>query len=76
MNWDDYEGLGRALHEANPDVNHLTVADADLVRLVSALPGFADARIRPDATSLTAVRFAWVAAAEGDDDGSPYDGSA
>lgn len=76
MNWDDYQILGRALHDAHPDVNYLTITNDDLQRLVTTLPGFDGASSRPDAATLTAVRFAWVAAAEGDDDAGPYDGSA
>ncbi len=76
MNWDDYQTLGRALHDAYPDANYLTIADADLQRLVTALPGFDAKPPLPDTSTLTAIRFAWVAAAEGADDSGPYDGSA
>ena len=76
MNWDDYQILGQALHDAHPDFNYLTIANGDLQRLVAALPGFDGASSIPDAAALTAIRFAWVAAAEGSDDSGPYDGSA
>lgn len=76
MNWDDYQTLGRALHDAHPNVNYLTLANADLQRLVTALSGFDGASSLPDAATLTAIRFAWVAAVEGADDSGPYDGSA
>lgn len=74
MNWDDYQGLGHALHARYPEVNYLTVADGELVRLVTALPDFSAGPVPPDPVSLAAVRFAWVAAAEGDADDGPYDG--
>jgi FeS assembly protein IscX len=76
MNWDDYQALGRALRDAHPDMNYLTIANEDLQRLVAALPGFDAVSPVPDMTALTAIRFSWIAAAEGDDDASPYDGSA
>lgn len=75
MNWLDYQALGQALLERYPDVNYLTVSDIEIVRLVTALPGFTGSRGQPDAAALAAVRFAWVAAAEGEDDASPFDGS-
>jgi FeS assembly protein IscX len=76
MNWDDYQTLGRALHDAHPDVNYLTLANDDLQRLVTALPGFDGKASLPDAAALSAIRFAWIAEAEGPDDSGPYDDSA
>jgi FeS assembly protein IscX len=76
MNWDDYQSLGGALHDAYPDANYLTMTDDALLRLVIALPDFEGGAPSPDAAALAAVRFAWIAAAEGEDDTGPYDGSA
>ncbi len=76
MNWDDYQKLGGALLDAYPDANYLTMTDDTLQRLVAALPDFEGGSSRPDAAALAAIRFAWIAAAEGEDDSGPYDGSA
>jgi FeS assembly protein IscX len=76
MNWDDYQAVGRALFGAHPNVNYLTLSNDDLRRLVIVLPGFDAPSAPPDVAALSAIRFAWVALAEGADDSGPYDGSA
>jgi FeS assembly protein IscX len=75
MNWDDYQALGRMLHDAHPKVNYLTLTNDDLVRLVTGLPGFDGPPVPSDGVTLSAIRFAWVALAEGADDSGPYDGA-
>ncbi|MDR3439232.1 Fe-S cluster assembly protein IscX [Telmatospirillum sp.] len=75
MTWDDYQELGSALLDAYPTVNYMAISDGDLSRLVAALPGFSGPGQAPDSSSLAAVRFAWIAAAEGDDDTGPFDGA-
>lgn len=76
MDWNDGHALGRALRDAYPSGNYVTVSDAELIDLVTALPGFGKTAVPPDAATLMAVRLAWVAAAEGEDDTSPYEGGA
>ena len=75
MDWEDYDAIGMALAEAYPDANHLTISEADLVRLVCGLPGFTGGA-QPDRRKLAAVSFAWIAAVEGPDDSSPYESKA
>jgi FeS assembly protein IscX len=74
MNWDDYQALGRALHEAHPDINYLTLSNDELGHLVIALSGFDGPPSPPDAVALSAIRFSWIALVEGADDSGPYDG--
>lgn len=75
MTWDDYGEIGMALHAAYPTVNYLTISNEELIRLVLSLPGFAGGPT-PDPRQLSAVSYAWIAAASGDDDSSPYEGAA
>ena len=76
MTWEDYQAIGEALAETYPRANYMTISGAELVRLVTALPGFAGGAEPPGDTALSAVSFAWIAAAEGPDDSSPYEGAA
>ena len=73
MNWDNYLEIGVALQQTYPAANHLTLEQEELVALVTKLPGFEDAPTPPDQKSLSAISFAWVAAAAGPDDSGPYD---
>ncbi len=73
MKWDDYQAIGEALSQAFPDTNHLTIKDGDLVGLVTQLPDFADSPTPPDSQTLSAIGFAWIAAAEGPDDAGPFE---
>ncbi len=72
MTWDDYQEIGEALAETYPDANYLTISNEELIRLVLALPDF-QGSATPDARDLSAVSFAWIAAAAGPDDSSPYE---
>lgn len=76
MTWDDYGVLGQALCAAYPDANYLAISNDELVRLVRSLPEFSGPADPPDPLVLSAVRLAWVAVAEGEDDSGPYDGLA
>ncbi len=75
MTWDDYQAVGLALQKDHPNVNYLAISDAELRRLVQALPDFRGPAEPADQGALTAIRFAWIAVAEGDDDSGPYDGA-
>jgi FeS assembly protein IscX len=75
MTWNDFQQLGEALNEAYPKVNYGLVSNADLVKLVAGLPGFAGPPLPPDEAVLSAIGFAWVAAAEGADDPEPGENS-
>ncbi len=75
MRWEDYQAIGEALAESYPKANYLTISDAELVRLVTSLPEFAGGAEPPGTAVLSAVSFAWIAAAEGPDDSSPYEGA-
>ncbi|HIJ64275.1 MAG TPA: hypothetical protein HPQ04_16405 [Rhodospirillaceae bacterium] len=75
MDWDDYEAVGLALAETFPTANYVTISEADLVRLVLSLPGFTGTT-QPDRRAVAAVSFAWIAAAEGPNDSSPYESDA
>jgi FeS assembly protein IscX len=76
MNWVDYQAIGQALAENYPDANYATISDDALIRLVLALPGFNGPAAPSDPRDVTAIHFAWVAAAEGPDDSSPYESMA
>jgi FeS assembly protein IscX len=71
MTWDDYQALGEALNEAFPEADYMTISNEDLVKLVLGLPGFSDSPTPPADSVLSAIGFAWVAAAEGADDSGP-----
>ena len=76
MRWEDYQEIGAALADAYPNANYMTVSDAELIGLVTSLPGFEAQGALPDAGLLSAVSFAWIAAVEGPDDVSPHEGAA
>ena len=71
MTWDDYQALGEALNEAYPEADYMMISNEDLVKLVLALPGFSGSPMPPADSVLSAVGFAWVAAAEGPDEAGP-----
>ncbi len=73
LTWQDIQAIGMALAETHPDENLLTLAPERLAGLVAGLPGFAAGATAPDEFTLSAIVTAWIAAAEGDDDSSPYD---
>ena len=73
LTWQDIQAIGMALAETHPDENLLTLAPERLAGLVADLPGFAAGAAIADEFTLSAIVTAWIAAAEGDDDSSPYD---
>jgi Fe-S-cluster formation regulator IscX/YfhJ len=76
MRWDDYRAVAEALYAVHPRANYLSLSDADLIRLLAGLPGVdAATSPPPDAVTLAAIRFAWIALAEGEDDTTPFDGT-
>ncbi len=74
MTWDDCDVIGAALATVFADANHLTIGDAELIRLVTKLPDFSGPPLPPDPTVLSDIGFAWIAALSGPDDSGPYDG--
>lgn len=68
MTWDDYQALGQALSETYPDANYMAISNDELRALVLSLPGFDQTGPAPDQVGLSAIRLAWVAAAEGPED--------
>lgn len=73
LTWQDIQAVGMALAESHPDEKILTLAPERVARLVAELPGFAAGAANPDDFTLSAIVTAWIAAAEGDDDFSPFD---
>jgi FeS assembly protein IscX len=73
LTWQDIQAIGMALAERHAEANMLAMAPERLAQLVADLPGFAAGGTAPDAFTLSAIVTAWIAAAEGDDDSSPYE---
>lgn len=73
LGWQDIHALGRALAATYADSDRLNADDAELKRLIAALPGFHDNTEPPAHERLQDIRFAWLAASEPEDDDGRYD---
>ena len=58
--WTDSDELGYQLHEANPDMDPLTVRFTDLHRMVVQLPEFSDDPAASNEGRLEAIQMAWL----------------
>jgi FeS assembly protein IscX len=59
LNWSDSEEIALRLHEAEPELDPLTVRFTDLRDRILALPGFAGDVSRLNEKILEAVQMAW-----------------
>ena len=59
MTWNDFEDIGIALYEQQPQRDPLTVRFTDLHSMVCALPGFADDPAKSNEAKLEAIQMAW-----------------
>jgi FeS assembly protein IscX len=59
MTWTDFEDIGIALFEQNPDVDPLTVRFTDLHKMVTSLEGFDDDPEKSNEAKLEAIQMAW-----------------
>lgn len=60
MKWTDINDIAVELTEANPDVDPLKVNFVDLMRWVTALPGFDDDPRHCGEKILEAIQQAWI----------------
>lgn len=66
LRWKEYVELADALNKAYPDQTLADMEDAELIRLVKALPDFHDDS-EPDETTLMAVMARWISVAYPED---------
>lgn len=59
MTWTDFEDIGIALFEQNPDIDPLTVRFTDLHKMVTSLEGFDDDPEKSNEAKLEAIQMAW-----------------
>ncbi|MGC4049189.1 MAG: Fe-S cluster assembly protein IscX [Paludibaculum sp.] len=59
MTWTDFEDIGIALYEQNPDLDPLTVRFTDLHKMVTSLEGFDDDPEKSNEAKLEAIQMAW-----------------
>lgn len=63
MTWDDFLPLGRALEEEFPETDVLSVSDAELTRMLDALPMTRGAGKMPESADFFyKVKVAWIQA--------------
>lgn len=60
MTWNDFEDIGIALFEQNPEVDPLTVRFTDLHKMVTSLEGFDDDPELSNEAKLEAIQMAWL----------------
>ncbi|MGJ5817190.1 Fe-S cluster assembly protein IscX [Paludibaculum fermentans] len=59
MTWNDFEDIGIALFEQNPELDPLTVRFTDLHKMVTSLDGFDDDPEKSNEAKLEAIQMAW-----------------
>ncbi|QOY90228.1 Fe-S cluster assembly protein IscX [Paludibaculum fermentans] len=59
MTWTDFEDIGIALFEQNPELDPLTVRFTDLHKMVTSLEGFDDDPEKSNEAKLEAIQMAW-----------------
>lgn len=63
MMWDDFLPLGQALEERFPETDVLSVSDAELARMLGALPMTDGAEKMPESADFFyQVKVAWIQA--------------
>jgi FeS assembly protein IscX len=59
LSWSDFEDIGIALYEANPDQDPLQVRFTDLHKAITELPDFEDDPAKSNEAKLEAIQMAW-----------------